>query len=111
MDGSWSRNLIDELLGWQHGWHFAGNYNNVLCCEKFAGDFILQSFWQPIPICTFAKAWNSGDLALRYTYVEFVVVTTWNGKPWKRHMNGKKSHELERGCGNLVSILELSKHM
>ena len=31
----------------------------------------------------FAKAWNSGDLALRYTYVEFVVVTTWNGKLWK----------------------------
>ena len=74
MNGSWSRDLIDELLGWQHGWHFAGDYNNVLCCERFAGDFILQSFWQPIPICIFAKAWNSGDLALRYTYVEFVVI-------------------------------------
>jgi len=29
MDGSWSRIYIDELLGWQHRWHFASNSNNV----------------------------------------------------------------------------------
>jgi hypothetical protein len=51
-----------------------------LCCERFARAFKLRLFWQPIPICTFAEAWNSGDLALRYTYVEFKVVATWNAE-------------------------------
>jgi hypothetical protein len=78
-----------------------------LCCERFARAFKLRPFWQPIPICTFAEAWNSGDLALRYTYVEFKVVTTWNAK-----LVSEKNHmSLKGGVEIWCPILDLSKHM